>query len=177
MRSESGFTLVEIMIVLAIVAIGTTLAFTNLNSWNRHNQFVGFQRQVFSELHEARTRATSMHRQYRIAVDLDAETVTLERGDAGSGSTAWTVDRAVVSAPFEAQITDIVTALGAASTTVTGSTLYLMFNPAGDVYRWSGGAVTPLDNAAIHLSGGVGETATIQLFCWTGKARLSNGTI
>ncbi len=182
MRSERGFTLVEIMIVLAIIAIGTTLAFANLQRWNRHNRFVGFQREVFSELQEARTRAVSMGRQYILDIDIDTGTATLLQGDAaGAASNDFTPARATVAAPFDASITDVRYTLGATTATASGSHFFLLFNPAGDVYRRSsaapGGVVTELDDAAVHLSSGAGETATIQLFCWTGKARLSNGTI
>ena len=177
MRTEKGFTLVEILIVVAIITIAATLAVSNLFSWNRHNNFVGFQREVFSEIQEARTRAIAMRRQYRLVIDLSAETVLLERGNAGTGSTVWSADRATVSASAGANLVDVVYSLAGASTTVSTSQFYLVFNPAGDAYRWNAGAITPLDTANLHLSTDAGETATIQLFCWTGKARLSLGTI
>lgn len=177
MRTEKGFTLVEILIVVAIITIAATLAITNLASWNRHNQFVGFQREVFSEIQEARTRAIAMRRQYRLVIDLSAKTVLLERGNAGAGSTSWSADRSTVSASAGATLVDVVYSLAGASTTVSTNQFYLVFNPAGDAYRWSGGVITPLDTANLHLSTNSGETATIQLFCWTGKARLSVGTI
>jgi prepilin-type N-terminal cleavage/methylation domain-containing protein len=158
---KKGFTLLEITIALAIVAIGSFIAFSNLEGWNTHNQFVGFQREVLSEMQ----------------IDLDAETVTLERGNAGSGSTAWSADRTAVSAPRGSGIADLVHTLAGASSTVSGSRFFLVFNPAGDVYRMASGVVTPVDTVRIHLSGLPAETATIQLFCWTGKARLSVGTI
>ena len=81
MRTNKGFTLIEIAIVIAIVAIGAIMALSNLQGWNRHNNFVGYQRQVFSEIQEARSRAFSIRRQYRLTFDLDAETVLLERGN------------------------------------------------------------------------------------------------
>jgi prepilin-type N-terminal cleavage/methylation domain-containing protein len=177
MRSEKGFTLVEILIVVAIITIAATLSISNLRSWNRHNNFVGFQREVFSEIQEARTRAIGMRRQYRLVIDLGAETVLLERGNAGGGSTSWSADRGTVSASAGANLVDVVYSLAGTSTTVSANLFYLVFNPAGDVYRWNAGAITPLDTANLHLSTDAGETATIQLFCWTGKARLSVGTI
>ncbi len=177
MQSERGFTLVEIMTVLAIVAIIGIMAYSNLHGWNRHNRFVGFQRQLFSEMQEARTRAISMRRQYRLVFNLDAETVLLERGDAGTGSTVWTADRAIVSAPGGCSVDDIAWLRAGAGATPSSGTFHLVFSPAGDVYRWSGGAFTPLDTAHVHLSNDSGDTATIRLFCWTGKARLSVGTI
>jgi prepilin-type N-terminal cleavage/methylation domain-containing protein len=176
-RSERGFTLVEIMIVLAIVGIIGIMAFSNLHWWNRHNHFVGFQRAIFTEMQEARTRAVSMRRQYRIAFNLDAETVLLEMGDAGSGSTVWTAARAVVSAPGGCGIDDIAWLRAGGGATPSSGTFYMVFSPAGEVYRWSGGASTPLDTANIHLSLDSGETATVRLFCWTGKAELLVGTI
>ncbi|OGQ00463.1 MAG: hypothetical protein A2Z40_04920 [Deltaproteobacteria bacterium RBG_19FT_COMBO_60_16] len=174
---KKGFTLLEITIVLAIIAIGSTIAFTNMQGWNTHNQFVGFQREVLSEMQEARTRAFAMRRQYRVVIDLDAETVTLERGNAGSGSTTWSADRTSVSAPRGSAVADVVHTLAGASSTESGSRFFLVYNPAGDVYRMASGVVTPVDTVRIHLSGVPAETATIQLFCWTGKARLSRGTI
>jgi prepilin-type N-terminal cleavage/methylation domain-containing protein len=177
MPSVKGFTLVEIMIVVVIVTIGTFICFSNLHGWNRHNNFVGFQREVFSEIQEARSLAFSMRRQYRLVFDLDAETVLLERGNAGSGSAVWTAERATVSAPADAEITDIAWLRAGAGATPSAGTFALVFSPGGDVYRMAGAVVTPLDTANIHLSDGLGETATIRLFCWTGKSRLSNGTI
>jgi prepilin-type N-terminal cleavage/methylation domain-containing protein len=193
MRTEKGFTLVEIMIVVAIITIAATLAVSNLLSWNRHNNFVGFQREVFSEIEEARMRAVSMRRQYVLVFDFGAETVLLFRGDAGSGSINYQPDRATITASAGANFVNVIYSLAGASTTVSTGQFYLVFNPAGDVYRWAGGSLTdpdsdkvfqmtggsmtPLDTANLHLSTDAGETATIQLFCWTGKARLSVGTI
>ncbi len=37
MRSKKGFTLVEIMIVLAILGIGTLIAVSNIIDWITHN--------------------------------------------------------------------------------------------------------------------------------------------
>lgn len=193
MRTEKGFTLVEILIVVAIITVGATLAVSNLLGWNRHNHFIGFQREVFSEIQEARTRAVSMRRQFVLEIDLDAKTVLLFRGDAGSGSVNFEANRATVSPASGAGIVDIAwTGAGGPGTPSAGK-FNLVFTPAGDVYRWAGGSLTdpdgdkvfqmtgggmtPLDTAKLHLSSASGETATIQLFCWTGKARLSVGTI
>ena len=178
MRANKGFTLIEIAIVTAIVGIGAIMAVSNLHGWNRHNNFVGFQRTVFSEINEARSRAFSIRRQYRLAFDLDVDTILLERGNAGSGSTVWTADRATVSAPGGCSLDDIAWLRAGAGATPSAGLFYLVFSPGGDVYRWTGGPVSPpLDTANIHLSNDLGETATVQLFCWTGKSRLSVGTI
>src|SRR3972149_8559810 len=119
-RTEKGFTLVEILIVVAIITIAATLAVSNLFSWNRHNNFVGFQREVFSEIQEARTRAIAMRRQYRLVINLSAETVLLERGNAGTGSTTWSADRSAVSASAGATLVDV--GYSPAGASATGST-------------------------------------------------------
>jgi len=177
MRTNKGFTLIEIAIVTAIVGIGLIMAVSNLHGWNRHNNFVGFQRTVFSEINDARSRAFSIRRQYRLAFDLDADTILLERGNAGSGSTVWTADRATVFAPGGCSLDDIAWLRAGVGATPSTGMFYMVFSPGGDVYRLAGGAVIPLDTANIHVSSDMGETATIQLFCWTGKSRLSVGTI
>ncbi|HSQ53868.1 MAG TPA: hypothetical protein VLM86_01170, partial [Candidatus Bathyarchaeia archaeon] len=89
----------------------------------------------------------------------------------------WTADRAAISAPGGSAIDDIAWLRAGAGATPSGGMFYLLFSPGGDVYRWAGGTATPLDTTNIYLSSDMGETATVQLFCWTGKARLSVGTI
>ncbi len=49
MKDRRGFTLIEIMIALAIVGIVGIIATTNFFSWQSHYSSVGFQREFLSQ--------------------------------------------------------------------------------------------------------------------------------
>jgi prepilin-type N-terminal cleavage/methylation domain-containing protein len=53
MKDRRGFTLLEIMIVIAIVGIMAVVATTNFFSWQNHYSGVGFQREFLSRINEA----------------------------------------------------------------------------------------------------------------------------
>ena len=168
MRSEKGFTLVEIMIVLALIGIGSIIAGSNILGWITHNKSVGFHREVAQMMEEGRTRAIASQRQHRIVVDPAAETVSLERGDKGAGSAAWTGIRATLTAPFGTSFTDVVTTQGSVTTTEAVNPVVITVNPAGDTF--------PLDLVRIHIVNDLGEDWTVRVFGWTSRVRVENGT-
>ncbi|MDO9528840.1 MAG: GspH/FimT family pseudopilin [Syntrophales bacterium] len=57
MRSQKGFTLVELMIVVAVMAIMSAFAFPAFQDWMVKNRLNGAARQVMSDLMEARMKA------------------------------------------------------------------------------------------------------------------------
>lgn len=75
-RSESGFTLLEIVIVVAVVALFVGLAVPRLPDMagTRIHQNA---RKVSMMLQLARSRAVSMRRYYRVDVDLDANGISV----------------------------------------------------------------------------------------------------
>ena len=164
---RKGFTLVELVIVIAIIGIGAMLAGSSVLQWIRHNESVGFHRELFSRVEDARTMAFSSRRQHRLVVDFSARTVAIERGNAGANSTSWTAVKSPVSAPFGAVINSVLTTQGGATTTSTSGTVAITFNPAGDTF--------PSDLVRICISNTLGEQWTIRVFGWTTRARLENG--
>ena len=163
MKDRRGFTLVEIMIVMAIVAIGLVISMSNLQIWVYKYNFLGFQREVLSSLKQARTLSASSQFQHRTRFDLDNGTVTLERGNAGGNSNLWTSVPGSVRAPVGAQI---------GSVTPTG-TFALIFNPSSEVMAQDNATISSVTQADIGLVGkNPGDVATIRVYGWTGKARI-----
>jgi len=175
MKGRQGFTLLEILIVMAIVAIMISIATTNFILWNNHYHGVGFQREFLSQFNEARTRSIATALQHRLLIDQGNETVILQRGNLGAASGTWTNATPGVAGTRGAGINDVVCTPPSAVPTVFA----LVFNPDGEVLLQTnpaGTAATPLTQADIHISAtSTADRATIRVFGWTSKARLANG--
>jgi type IV fimbrial biogenesis protein FimT len=65
-RSQKGFTLVELMIVVAVMAIMAAFAFPAYEDWMERNRLNGAARQVMSDLMEARMKAASQNNRFRV---------------------------------------------------------------------------------------------------------------
>ena len=167
MRSEKGFTLVEIMIVLAIIGIGAIIAGSNILDWITHNHSVGFQRTIAQTVEEARNRAVSSQRQHRVIIDTTGNNVSLERGDKGAGSTTWTKVLSTITAPHGSSIDNVLTTQGTVTTNTYAGTVNITVNPACDTF--------PLDLVRIYISNDLGEDWTVRVFGWTSRVRVENG--
>jgi prepilin-type N-terminal cleavage/methylation domain-containing protein len=177
MKDRRGFTLVEMVIVIAIVGIGLTLAVTNLQRWVYQTNARGFQREVFSRLQEARIRASSSGIRHRAVLDLANETAVLQRQI--SGATTWDdFSQPQVKAPIGSGGIASVTPYPPGTAVSTG-TYAVVFNPSGEAYVQSpvgnnNSNIGLIDNALILLTGAnAQDNASITVFGWTGKARLN----
>jgi prepilin-type N-terminal cleavage/methylation domain-containing protein len=173
MKDRRGFTLIEIMIVIAIVAIGVTVATTNFFLWQNHYSGVGFQREFLSLFNEARTRAMASSLQHHLLIDMNAGKVTLQRWDPGTG--VWVNAAQPIVGSRGAGIGNV----ECTPAVTVPPTFALMFNPDGEVLlqtNTAGTTASSLTQADVHISAtNVADRATIRVFGWTSRARLLNG--
>jgi len=65
-QKKAGFTLVEMMIVVAIMAILATIAAPNLQTYMTQRRLNGAARQIMTDLMEARSKAVSGNNRFRV---------------------------------------------------------------------------------------------------------------
>jgi type IV fimbrial biogenesis protein FimT len=180
MKDRRGFTLVELMIAIAIVGIGLLIAVTNLQRWVYQTNARGFQREVFSRFQDARIRASSSGGRHRVVLGLDLVNGTAVLQRVLPAATSWSdISLPSVKAPTGSRIASVVTMKsGSVVSTVTTGTFAVVFNPSGEAYGQStigsDNSIALIDNAVILLTGAnPQDNASITVFGWTGKARLN----
>jgi type II secretion system protein H len=88
-RKNSGFTLLEVLVVLAIGAILVAIALPAVGKWRQQAAFKQASRHAAGVLREARSLAIAENREYRVDFDLGNRCYQLARGDLAGGSTSW----------------------------------------------------------------------------------------
>lgn len=86
----SGFTLVELIVVIALLAILTGIAVPSFVQWNDNLKYREAGRNLSAFIRSARSEAIARNRQYRVNINVAARTYQLQRGDSALGSTIWT---------------------------------------------------------------------------------------
>lgn len=69
MRGKSGFTLVEMMVVIAVAGVLTAIAIPTYIAWLPRHRANGAARQLFTDLQYARMRAISENNDYKVEFD------------------------------------------------------------------------------------------------------------
>ncbi len=91
LRRQRGFTLVELIVVLAIFALLMGVALTNIRSSLPHYRLLNASRRLAASVHMARTRAILNSLEHRISQAGGGGGWQVEEGDQPSGSTGWTL--------------------------------------------------------------------------------------
>jgi len=100
-QRAKGFSLVELLIVLVILAIASALAAPNVTRWLESYRLQGTARQLMTDLQFARMGAISGKVECRVSFDAANNKYTIAKGNLSSGSTSWTqvgIDRKISDA-------------------------------------------------------------------------------
>jgi prepilin-type N-terminal cleavage/methylation domain-containing protein len=81
--NKRGVTLLELVVVFAIIAIGAVLAVPNIGPWIANYRLRTATRDITSTLRVAQMRAVSNNINYRVSFDTGAGTYILQRSTGG----------------------------------------------------------------------------------------------
>jgi prepilin-type N-terminal cleavage/methylation domain-containing protein len=80
MKSRKGFTLVELIIVIAVLAIITTIGGLSLHAYTLNRNLKSAAREIVSDFFVYRARAVSEGKNYRITFDIAGNSYTIQPG-------------------------------------------------------------------------------------------------
>lgn len=86
---SKGLTLIELLIVLAIIAGLTAIAVPKYSHWRDNLEFRQAARDVVSMLREAKNRAISMNREHRVEFEPANRRYIMKQGNRENNSSKW----------------------------------------------------------------------------------------
>ncbi len=152
-HDKRGISSLELAVVMALIAIMATFTIPYLGSWLKHYRVVGASREVASTLQEARIKAISNNREWRLVVDIDGNLYWLEQGDKVTGSGTWTPMGGNKTLPKGISIT--------VDSYTTGQHA-IQFNPSGTA-----------QSGSIYVTGDSGEKYRLTVLSTTGRVWIS----
>ena len=154
--NKKGVTLIELIVVMVIIAIGATLMAPNIGAWLPNYRLRSATRDLVSTMRTAQMKAVSTNLEYRAYFNTAERKYWIERGNQSSGSTNWVGTDAVDNAARE----------GALNTLPSGVTInfngFIEFNPD-----------STCNAATITLTNNKGKQSAITLTPSTGRVKIS----
>jgi prepilin-type N-terminal cleavage/methylation domain-containing protein len=161
--AEQGFTLIEMMVTVAIIAVMVGIAIPSVLAWMPAANLRDAAFDLRTAMIRARSLAVNEGIEYRVAFDVDNHSYTVDRGNLSSGSTAWTS----VVGPF-----DLPTGIEFQSTSpemeATGSVHYIRFET-------DGGVQTNVDALNVVVVNSNTDTYEVSVQRRTGHADMTKG--
>jgi prepilin-type N-terminal cleavage/methylation domain-containing protein len=192
--SPRGYSLVEVMLVLAIAGVLSGMAAIQMGSSKDAGRADGAMRVVLSQLNQARELAITQRRYMRVTFDVTNTQLSVIREDtstttttlstvpfeggvkyqlisaAGIGITTDTPDSFGMSAPVS------FIAAGVTSLSATGTSTVAKFTPDGTLVDWNGQTANmsifvamPNNPRTARAVTVLGATGRIRAYGWTGK--------
>jgi prepilin-type N-terminal cleavage/methylation domain-containing protein len=93
---NKGITLIELVVVMVIIAIGAVLIAPNIGAWIPNYRLRGAARDIVSSLRTAQMKAVSTNTQYEVSFNPAAGSYILQYQDTGGH---WITDGATQSLP------------------------------------------------------------------------------
>jgi type IV fimbrial biogenesis protein FimT len=132
---SAGFTLYELMMVLAIVGVGVALAIPNMRSFLWNNRLTGAANDMLTAVHRARSESIKQHVQTIMCFSADPSAGVPVCN--GNGTQGWVIFTDANNNGQADAATDVILRHGALPTTLSvkttpaGNKGYLAFNSAG----------------------------------------------
>jgi len=157
-RKRNGFTLIELIIVMVIIAIGVTLMVPSMGTWLSNYRLRAVACDITSTLRSANMKAVSSNLEYRVYFN-ENETYWTERGNQSSNSNNWVGTTDPDNAAREGVINDFPTGV---KVSLTGP-FFIEFNPD-----------STCNAATITITNSKGKQFSITLIPSTGKVNVKS---
>jgi prepilin-type N-terminal cleavage/methylation domain-containing protein len=144
MMNQKGITLIELVVVMAIIAIGAVLIAPNIGAWLPNYRLRSATRDLVSTMRVAQMKAISNNLRYQISFDIGNNSYILQYQNTGG---AWVNDGAVQTLP-------------------TGVQFNTTFGNIANFFQDSRST-----NGNVILNNTKGTTKTIQLLGTTGRIK------
>jgi len=87
--NKKGVTLLELIIVMVIIAIGATLVAPNIGRWLQHYRLRSATRDIVSTMRTAQMKAISINTEHRVSFDIAANEYLLQIKTTQSAPNDW----------------------------------------------------------------------------------------
>jgi prepilin-type N-terminal cleavage/methylation domain-containing protein len=155
--NKKGVTLIELVVVFVIIAIGAVLLAPNIGAWLPNYRLRSATRDIISNLRTANVKSVSTNLEYRVYFNAGPPgRYWIERGNQSSNSTNWVGTTDPGNAAREGAINDLPTGV---TISFAG---FIEFNPDSSC-----------NSATIALTNSKGKQSRITLVTNTGKVNVT----